>query len=365
MPHLKKQKLCKDEATFVKGKPQAEVNYWPCEYQDEVATAEHHKYKVYPLGQIADYCKHVPYRSEKKTFLSKTGREGFHVFQYTFQMPNDEKRQTVMWDYNIGLTTPARMLGKNPGLKEICHNITGGSLAAQAAKAVAATFCYRIRYVLTPIFGPGFPAQCIVPGAPGFDSMHVAPQIIHECAEANRECRRLGQEPQTPPVSAGGTGWTAADIRPKPLKLIGSETGYGSDTDTDRSDIGLYSPLKPTKFGFKGLATPRSSGNPGQYEQSYVRAYAPSQTGSESDVSNDCRKRKRNPPRYINEEYDSSSTDSSEECIVPAPSHAEEESSKPRPMTDESAAKVMIAFSMKARVFDSEERVIGRRRASA
>ncbi|KAL8807982.1 MAG: hypothetical protein Q9200_004468 [Gallowayella weberi] len=312
MPHLKKQKLCKDEATFVKGKPQAEVNYWPCEYQDEVATAEHHKYKVYPLGQIADYCKHVPYRSEKKTFLSKTGREGFH-----------------------------------------------------AAKAVAATFCYRIRYVLTPIFGPGFPAQCIVPGAPGFDSMHVAPQIIHECAEANRECRRLGQEPQTPPVSAGGTGWTAANIRPKPLKLIGSETGYGSDTDTDRSDIGLYSPLKPTKFGFKGLATPRSSGNPGQYGQSYVRAYAPSQTGSESDVSNDCRKRKRNPPRYINEEYDSSSTDSSEECIVPAPSHAEEESSKPRPMTDESAAKVMIAFSMKARVFDSEERVIGRRRASA
>ena len=28
-------------------------------------------------------------------------------------------------------TTPARMLGRNPGLKEICHSITGGSLAAQ------------------------------------------------------------------------------------------------------------------------------------------------------------------------------------------------------------------------------------------
>lgn len=25
------------------------------------------------------------------------------VFQYTFQMPLDEKRHTVMWDYNNGL----------------------------------------------------------------------------------------------------------------------------------------------------------------------------------------------------------------------------------------------------------------------
>ena len=25
------------------------------------------------------------------------------VFQYTFQVPNDEKEYTVMWDYNVGL----------------------------------------------------------------------------------------------------------------------------------------------------------------------------------------------------------------------------------------------------------------------
>ncbi|KAL8681045.1 MAG: hypothetical protein Q9186_002818 [Xanthomendoza sp. 1 TL-2023] len=355
---MKKQKLCKDEATFVKGKPQAEVNYWPYEYQDEVAAAEHDKYKDLQRA----------------------------VFQYTFQMPHHEKRQTVMWDYNTGLvritpffkalefpkTTPAKMLGKNPGLKEICHSITGGSLAAQgywmpfeAAKAVAATFCYRIRYVLTPIFGLDFPAQCIAPGAPGFDSMHVAPKIILECVAAIRECRELGRGPQTPPVSARGMGWTAANIRPKALKKIDSEIGYGSDTDTDRSDTCLYSPLKSASSGFKGLATPRSSGIPGQYEQSYVRAYGPSQTGSESDVSNDCRKRKRITPRYINEEYDNSSTDSSEECTVPAPPKGKEESNEPQSMTDESAAKVMIAISMNARVLNSEERGTGRRRASA
>lgn len=28
-------------------------------------------------------------------------------------------------------TTPAKMLNSNPGLRDICHSITGGALAAQ------------------------------------------------------------------------------------------------------------------------------------------------------------------------------------------------------------------------------------------
>lgn len=83
------------------------------------------------------------------------------VFQYTFKIPGQDREWTVMWDYNIGLvrtthlfkcnnyskvgyttwhqgsiangpqTTPAKMLNLNPGLREICHSITGGALAAQ------------------------------------------------------------------------------------------------------------------------------------------------------------------------------------------------------------------------------------------
>ena len=85
------------------------------------------------------------------------------VFQYTFKVPGDDREYTVMWDYNVGLvritpffkcckyskvrglsstsdralaeglkqTTPAKMLNSNPGLREICHSITGGALAAQ------------------------------------------------------------------------------------------------------------------------------------------------------------------------------------------------------------------------------------------
>lgn len=78
VPLARKPKLCKDEATFIKGKPQEEVRYWPCEEQGGHIAAEHQKFKLYPIGHITEYCKHVPYRSEKKAFLNKTGREGFH-----------------------------------------------------------------------------------------------------------------------------------------------------------------------------------------------------------------------------------------------------------------------------------------------
>lgn len=33
----------------------------------------------------------------------------------------------------------------------------------EAAKAVAATFCWKIRYALTPLFGRDFPSQCVPP----------------------------------------------------------------------------------------------------------------------------------------------------------------------------------------------------------
>ncbi|KAL8869574.1 MAG: hypothetical protein Q9174_004175 [Haloplaca sp. 1 TL-2023] len=363
-PQGKKQKLCKDEATFVKGKPQVEVKYWPCEDQDEQAAAEHKKYKVYPIGQIVEYCKHVPYRSEKKTFLSRTGREGFHVFQYTFQMPHEEKRQTVMWDYNNGLvritpffkaleyskvsdlphapasptdiakTMPARMLSKNPGLREICHSITGGSLAAQgywmpfdAAKAVASTFCYRIRYVLTPIFGLDFPAQCIAPGSTGFDSMHIAPKIIRDCIEAakgnivpRRETQTSSSRPETP-SSAGVSSWTAANVQPKSHKRFDSESGYG--TDTEHSDAYPYIPMRFSPHGFKSLATPRSTGGKAGYKKkspAYRPSTPPTRFEYDSDMSDDGQKRKRTPRRrFIEYEYDSSASDSSDTSLRPLP----------------------------------------------
>ena len=74
---LKKQKMSKAAATFVKGQTKGDVNYPPYEIQDEATAAEHKIFEVLPIGQIGEYPKRIPYNSEKKTFQRKTGMDGF------------------------------------------------------------------------------------------------------------------------------------------------------------------------------------------------------------------------------------------------------------------------------------------------
>ncbi len=76
-PTRKKQKICKDAAVFKPGTVQGECRYPPYEEQDDLLLAEHQKYGVYPVGEIALYPRHIPYNSEKKLFWEKTGRESF------------------------------------------------------------------------------------------------------------------------------------------------------------------------------------------------------------------------------------------------------------------------------------------------
>ncbi|OWP05517.1 hypothetical protein B2J93_7861 [Marssonina coronariae] len=210
---VKKTKMNKDGAVFAKGKVRGQVRFAPFERLDEEVLREVQKFHVYPLGNIQDYSRHIPYNSEKKTFLEKTGRESFEVFQYVFRLPGDEKEYVVMWDYNIGLvritpffkccryskTTPAKMLNMNPGLKEITHSITGGALAAQGywmpyacARAVCTTFCSHIAAALIPIFGPSFPSLCVPAAAPEHGRMIIDSQVIVQAkAEAEAEAFRL------------------------------------------------------------------------------------------------------------------------------------------------------------------------------
>lgn len=77
LPTLKKQKMSKDAAIFAKGKIKGEIRYRPCEEQTEEIAAQHRRLQVYPMGKIAEFCRHIPYNSEKKSFLEKTGRESF------------------------------------------------------------------------------------------------------------------------------------------------------------------------------------------------------------------------------------------------------------------------------------------------
>jgi hypothetical protein len=116
-----KRKLPKDAPVFRKAPTKGEVLFPPHESgEDAVLAKEHERFQIFPRGEIAQHCHHIPYSSDKKTFLSKTGRDAFEgewrhschgrrnadrapVFQYTFKLPGEEREYVVMWDYNIGL----------------------------------------------------------------------------------------------------------------------------------------------------------------------------------------------------------------------------------------------------------------------
>lgn len=88
----KRQKLIKDAAVFLRGAIKGNINYPPFECnedslcldsQQRQELAEHHEcFKIFPCGRrdeglISDYVRHIPYSSEKKGFLNKTGRDAF------------------------------------------------------------------------------------------------------------------------------------------------------------------------------------------------------------------------------------------------------------------------------------------------
>ena len=138
----KRTKLVKDAPVFIPGEVRAQVNYPPFELneipvclsasQHDELVREHKRFQVYPNGDntgdqpgmlIGSCPKAIPYSSEKKDLLNKTGLEGFNgecelkyllprvyalteaVYQYTFILPDDpkQKKYAVLWDYNNGL----------------------------------------------------------------------------------------------------------------------------------------------------------------------------------------------------------------------------------------------------------------------
>jgi hypothetical protein len=87
----KGQKLVKDAAVFSRGTVKGPVNYPPfeCSESSLILTAhqrtelanQHKRFSIYPSGKngelISSYVRHIPYSSEKKSFLNKTGRDAF------------------------------------------------------------------------------------------------------------------------------------------------------------------------------------------------------------------------------------------------------------------------------------------------
>ncbi|KAK3117028.1 hypothetical protein LTR53_001982 [Teratosphaeriaceae sp. CCFEE 6253] len=238
----KRQKLVKDAAIFVRGTAKEPIGYPPFECTEDAIclshrasqelAEQHERYAVFPSGRgdeglISDYQRHIPYSSEKKAFQGLTNRDAFEVFQYTFRVPGDQDRKehVVMWDYQVGLvritpffkalkyskTTPAKALTTNAGLKDLAHSITGGALAAQGywmpyacARALCLTFCYPIRWALTPIFGPSFIKECLPDSHPAFGRFRISGEVVR-CAQLEAEgWRSEASSRAASPVDANG-----------------------------------------------------------------------------------------------------------------------------------------------------------------
>lgn len=63
----------------------------------------------------------------------------------------------------------------------------------QAAKALASTFCWEIRYALTPLFGPDFIAQCTRPDDPIFKRYEISPSVVQACAATRLSGTKVGK----------------------------------------------------------------------------------------------------------------------------------------------------------------------------
>ncbi|KAJ5231205.1 hypothetical protein N7489_011913 [Penicillium chrysogenum] len=268
----KRQKMAKDAPVFRRGKIQGECRYPPCEERDAELEKAHRELSLRPFGNIADYPRQIPYASDKKTFQEKTGRDSFHVFQYTFQIPGEEKEWHVMWDYNIGIVRithlfKCKMLNQNPGLRDICHSITGGALSAQgywmpyeAAKAMAATFCWRIRYALTPLFGTEFPAMYIVQRATNLSNYYRSLEM-KSSAGANPPAINAPSSTHTLLRGMGVLGRQDSSLTLPPLKI--PRTKYADSNPSARdSSMEPYcmSPRSQSSMStFTPINPPRSS----------------------------------------------------------------------------------------------------------
>lgn len=101
-----------------------------------------------------------------------------------------------------------------------------------AAKAVAATFCFSIRYALTPVFGMDFIDMCVPPDdTKRFGSMMIDPEITRVCTEQMRSYYNLEMAHPSPRVGATispGVGFRSPKLgvaRPVAKKDFGLPSG--------------------------------------------------------------------------------------------------------------------------------------------
>lgn len=147
---------------------------------------------------------------------------------------------------------------------------TGYWMPFEAAKAVAATFCWRIRYALTPVFGPGFPKMCLRPETEGFGTMVIDPAITQYCTKQADLYRQLEIKASCGPASVMRSPLTpesptlpkhGKQLRPKARQLGDDAGGFNSELGFEDSCVATsVSPSMPYCNTWTAANTPRSAG---------------------------------------------------------------------------------------------------------
>jgi hypothetical protein len=180
-----KAKQTKDAPKFERGETIGHVRFAPHQTSDLELMRYLKDFKLFPCSGISAYPRHIPYSSDKKDFLTKTGRDSFEgmlvltsltfpadVSKYSsilsrhvvvtrsgqscgtttlgwsasrrsssawdmrrFAEPSTSVARTLLTIFTMQ-TIPAKAIAANPGLKDLCHSITGGALAAQGTSMV-------------------------------------------------------------------------------------------------------------------------------------------------------------------------------------------------------------------------------------
>ena len=245
----------------------------------------------------------------------------------------------------------------------------------EAAKAVAATFCFNIRYALTPVFGLDFLSLCVVPEDPSFGRMIINRSIVRQCTEEANGFRALSREaslassPRTPALSCGYPKWPTKSLRPKPAKALDMESGYG--TDTDRSDRYICSPQTSSNAEWTAMNASRSAtskqyaflSSPGILSTTSTTEGSENQADTSENSSMEENVGTKRVLSEADEDYDeySDSTHSSDEAMTPSKRRKTSAA-----LTKEArAAYMLMQLHMADATLGDDSQVEKRRRASS
>lgn len=151
----------------------------------------------------------------------------------------------------------------------------------QAAREIAATFCWDIRWALTPVFGNDFPQMCRPPHDRCFAKFVIHPDTVRFCASETTRFKEEGTSYQLlPPPKASSPVTTS--VMPVFSSLVwkqgacspGQESGYGTDVEHNNT-VHFSSHLSPrSQYSPSGFTSVNGAESPTFSSMTYPSTFS-------------------------------------------------------------------------------------------